>query len=69
VLAGCDPVHFTERGEMLDGQRAYGLLTPEKRLVLFADEGSRKRFEQSPGNFTPAIQQAMLPNDGGSLYR
>jgi hypothetical protein len=68
VLAGCDPVRFAERGEMVDGKRAYGLLTPDKRMVLFADEVSRNRFEQSPDTFTPAIQQAMRGGDG-SLYR
>jgi hypothetical protein len=69
VLAGCDPVRFAERGEMVDGKRAYGLLTPDKRMVLFADEVSRNRFEQSPDSFTPAIQQAMLGGDGGNLHR
>jgi len=69
VLAGCDPVRFAERGEMVDGKRAYGLLTPDKRMVLFADEFSRNRFEQSPDTFTPAIQQAMLRSGEGNLYR
>ena len=69
ALAGCDPVRFAERGEMVDGKRAYGLVTPDRRIFLFADESSRNRFEQSPAAYSNAIQQAMLRSNGGNLYR
>jgi YHS domain-containing protein len=69
VLAGCDPVHYAERGEVVDGKRAYGLITPDRKIYLFADETSRNRFEQAPGAYSNAIQQAMLRSDSGNLYR
>jgi thioredoxin-related protein/YHS domain-containing protein len=68
VLAGCDPVRYAERGELLEGKRAYGLIT-DKQIFLFADEASRNRFEQSPGSYSAAIQQAMLRREGGGIYR
>jgi thiol-disulfide isomerase/thioredoxin/YHS domain-containing protein len=70
ALAGCDPVHFAERGELVDGKRAYGMITPERQILLFADETTRNRYEQSPAAYSSAIQQAMRPNVGaGNLYR
>jgi YHS domain-containing protein len=69
ALAGCDPVRYTERGELLEGKRAYGLVTADKRIFLFADEASRNRFEQSPSGYTAALQQAMLRSESGSVYR
>src|SRR5205823_3446037 len=29
ALAGCDPVRYAERGEVVDGKRAYGLVTAD----------------------------------------
>jgi thiol-disulfide isomerase/thioredoxin/YHS domain-containing protein len=70
ALAGCDPVHFAERGELIDGKRAYGMITPERQILLFADENTRNRYEQSPAAYSSAIQQAMRPSAGaGNLYR
>jgi YHS domain-containing protein len=69
ALAGCDPVHFADRGQMVDGKRAYGLVTPDRRIYLFADEASRNRFEQSPAAYSNAIQQALLRSEAGSVYR
>jgi len=69
LLAGNDPVIYAERGQLLEGRRAYGIVTPDKRIVLFADEGSRNRFEQSPAAYSNAVQQAMLRNDAANVYR
>jgi len=69
VLAGCDPVLFAERGQMIDGKRAYGLITADHQVYLFADEATLNRFKQSPGNYAGAIQQAKARADGGNLYR
>ena len=69
ALSGCDPVRYAERGEFVDGRRAYGLITPDRQIYLFADEASRNRFEQSPTAFTPAIQQALRTSDTGTLHR
>lgn len=69
VLSGCDPVRFAERGEYVDGKRAYGLITQDRKIYLFADETSRDRFEKSPASFSTALQQAMQRNVGGNVYR
>jgi len=70
VLSGCDPVVYTERGQMIDGKRAFGLATADKHIYLFADETSRNRFEQSPASYVGALQQAMArSNQSASIYR
>ena len=69
VLSGCDPVRFAKTGELVDGKRAYGLITPDNRIFLFADEAALQTFEKSPGEFAAAAQQAMLRGMTGNLYR
>ncbi|HZN34318.1 MAG TPA: DUF255 domain-containing protein [Pirellulaceae bacterium] len=69
VLSGCDPVRFARTGELVAGKRAYGLITPDKRVFLFADEQSLKVFENSPGEYAEAARQAMLRGATGNLYR
>ncbi len=69
VLSGCDPVRFAKTGELVEGKRAFGLLTPDKRVFLFADEQSLKVFESSPGEYAAAAHQAMLRGMTGSIYR
>jgi protein disulfide-isomerase len=69
VLSGCDPVRFAKTGELVEGKRSYGLLTPDKRVFLFADEESLKLFERSPGEYAAAAHQAMLRGTSGNLYR
>ena len=69
VLSGCDPVLFAERGQMVDGKRAYGLIMADHQVYLFADESSLNRFKQAPGNYAGAIQQAKAQNSAANLYR
>jgi YHS domain-containing protein len=70
ALAGCDPVRYAERGELIDGKRAYGLLTPDKQIFLFADEATLNRFKQSPASYANVIQQAQVQTERQStLYR
>jgi thioredoxin-related protein/YHS domain-containing protein len=69
ALSGCDPVRFAKTGELVEGKRSYGLLTPDKRVFLFADEESLKLFERSPGEYAAAAHQAMLRGDGERMYR
>jgi len=54
---------------MVDGKRAYGLITADKQVYLFADESSLVRFKQAPGNYAGAIQQAKARAESGNLYR
>jgi protein disulfide-isomerase len=69
ALSGYDPVRYAERGELVDGKRAYGLVTPDKRVFLFADEASLQKFRQAPGRYMATVQQAQAPSTSGSLYR
>jgi thioredoxin-related protein/YHS domain-containing protein len=69
AFSGYDPVHYAERGELVDGKRAYGLITPDKHIFLFADEPALQRFRQAPTRYTGALQQAMSQGAGGTSYR
>jgi hypothetical protein len=69
VLSGCDPVRFARTGELVQGKRAYGLLTPDRRIFLFADLQAMEQFQRSPSEFAAAAYQAMQRNDTGNLYR
>ncbi|HEY2410636.1 MAG TPA: thioredoxin family protein [Pirellulaceae bacterium] len=70
VLSGCDPVVYAERGQMVDGKRAFGLVTADKHIYLFADEASLDRFKKSPASYVGALQQAMARNNqSASIYR
>lgn len=69
VLSGCDPVRFAGTGEMVEGKRAYGLLTEDKRIFLFADEASLNLFTQSPQRYAQNAYQAMLRSETVPTYR
>jgi YHS domain-containing protein len=68
VLSGCDVVHFALRSVLVEGKRAYGLMR-DNQIFLFADEQSLKQFENSPGTFAAAAQQAMLRTERSATYR
>jgi YHS domain-containing protein len=69
ALSGCDPVRFARTGELVPGKRAYGLLTPDKRIYLFADEQSLQVFEKAPGEYAEMARQALLRGETGRVYR
>jgi len=69
ALAGCDPVRYAERGEYIEGKRAYGLVTSDLHIYLFADEASLNRYKQSPGTYSAAVEQATRTSGGGTIYR
>jgi len=69
AFSGYDPVHYAERGELVDGKRAYGLITPDKHIFLFADETALQRFRQAPTRYAGALQQAAVPAASGTSYR
>lgn len=70
VLGGYDPVHLVDRGVWVEGKRAYGLITPDQRIYLFADEDSLARFHQAPQRYAvPAVQPASATLGNQSLYR
>jgi protein disulfide-isomerase len=68
VLSGCDAVQYLERGEMVEGQRKFGVAY-RNQLFLFADAASRDRFEKSAANYATGVSQAMLRSETGVIRR
>jgi YHS domain-containing protein/thiol-disulfide isomerase/thioredoxin len=68
MLSGFDPVIFSQRGELVEGKRSYGL-TYNKQIFLFADEGSLQAFSKSPHAFAQQAHQAMNQAETGSKLR
>jgi YHS domain-containing protein/thiol-disulfide isomerase/thioredoxin len=67
VLAGFDPVVFHEKGELVEGDRRFGvfMMNKEKQaIVLFSDEESQKKFKANPKSFLETIQVATQRVDG-----
>ncbi|MGD9722369.1 MAG: thioredoxin family protein [Pirellulales bacterium] len=61
VLAGHDPVLAMDNQQMVPGRREFGVYS-DNRVYLFADEASRRRFEQNPRRYTAeALQMASQP--------
>jgi YHS domain-containing protein len=69
MLSGYDPVRLAQRGEAVEGKRAYGLRTPDGRIVLFADEQALEQYKKSPGAYTAAAYQAFQRSQGGTNFR
>jgi thiol-disulfide isomerase/thioredoxin len=71
VMSGIDPVMAFENGAQVPGKREFGVFGADGRIYLFADEGSRARFEQNEQHYAAralqasgigASYQAMRPN-------
>jgi YHS domain-containing protein len=62
VMSGFDVVRYAERGELVEGRRSFGLVTPEGRIYLFADEESLIKFNRSPANYAAAAELALRGN-------
>ncbi len=62
MLAGYDPVAFTEQRQFVEGRREHGV-TYQDRVYLFSDEASLERFWKSPEQFVPVVQQAMRQSE------
>ena len=70
VLGGYDPVQLVDHGVWVEGKRAYGLITPDQKIYLFADENSLARFHQFPERYTGlAVEQASAAVRSPSGYR
>ena len=63
VLAGHDPVAFTEQGQLIDGRREHGV-TYQGKIYLFSSEPNLHRFWSSPGAYIARVQQAMNVSPG-----
>jgi len=68
MLSGFDPVIFSQRGELVEGKRSYGL-TYNKQIFLFADEASLQAFSKSPHSYAEGARQAMIRANPASTFR
>jgi YHS domain-containing protein len=69
VLSGFDSVRFAHRGELVEGKRAFGLLTKDKQIYLFADQQALETFEQNPTVYQDRVRQAMVAPAAPTSYR
>lgn len=66
ALAGFDPVLFTERGELVEGSRKFGVFCDTEvglSIVLFANAENRDRFKQQREPFMKQIRTATTAAD------
>jgi len=63
ILSGYDAVRFSQRGELVEGKRAFGLITKDKQIYLFADQQALETFEKNPAEYQDRVRQAMARND------
>lgn len=72
VLAGFDPVVFHDKGQLVEGDRRFGvfMMNKEKQaIVLFSDEDSQKKFKANPKSYLDTIQVATQRADSRSMTR
>jgi protein disulfide-isomerase len=70
VLSGYDPVRFATTGQLVEGSRAFGVITPgDNRIFLFADKVSLEQFERSPRDYVGTAYQAMQRSESTPTYR
>jgi thiol-disulfide isomerase/thioredoxin/YHS domain-containing protein len=58
VMSGIDPVLALDNQMMVSGRREFGVFGADRRIYLFADEASLKRFEQNPKRYAAEAIQA-----------
>lgn len=72
VLSGADVVLFAERGELVEGNRNFGVVLPaggRNQVFFFADAETRARFEQAPKQYAVTAYQAMMRSETGKKFR
>lgn len=62
ILAGFDPVVFTENGELVAGNREHGRFIDD-RIVLFTSEESFLKFKEEPMKYIKAVRQALQESE------
>ena len=65
ILAGFDPVAFSDEGTYIEGERSHGIRFQD-RIVLFSTEENLQRFAQAPTKYLDSVYQAMRQS---SLHR
>jgi thiol-disulfide isomerase/thioredoxin/YHS domain-containing protein len=66
ILAGYDPVIFSESGELVEGQEKHGVFMgklPNQRVILFSSSENRAKFQQDPRRYLSVVQQAVKTSD------
>jgi thiol-disulfide isomerase/thioredoxin/YHS domain-containing protein len=58
VMSGIDPVLALDNQIVVPGKREFGVFGADRRIYLFADEASLKRFEQNPKRYAAEAIQA-----------
>lgn len=72
VLSGADPVIFAEQGQIVEGNRNFGVSLPSgnrSEMYFFATPESRDRFEKNPKQYAIYAHQAMLHSETERKYR
>lgn len=73
VLAGFDPVAFSEKGELNDGKESLGVFMSkggQQKIVLFESVENRNKFQQDPKRYLEAVRVATEKVDqGNTLHR
>lgn len=62
ILAGFDPVVFTEKGELVAGNREHGRFIDD-RIVLFTSEESFVKFKEDPMKYIKAVRLALQESE------
>lgn len=62
ILAGHDPVRYSDNGELVSGVRKHGIMY-RNQIFLFADEASLTKFTQAPDRYSSTAFQAMAQAD------
>ncbi len=61
LLAGFDPVAFSDQSQYLNGYRAHGIRYQDL-IILFSSEENLQRFAQEPTKYVNYVSQAMQAN-------
>lgn len=73
VLAGFDPVSFSENGEFHDGEESLGVFMSKggvQKIVLFKSMDNRNKFQQDPKRYLEAVRVATETLDAsGTITR
>ena len=72
ILSGADPVIFAEQGQIVEGNRNYGVSLPcgdRAEMYFFATPESRDRFEKNPKQYAVNAHQAMLRSESERKLR
>lgn len=68
ILSGIDPVALVDRGQVVLGRRAHGVVF-DQHVYLFASEENLRKFWAAPENYAQPIRQAMRSGSVRQMLR